>query len=252
MLPTLFFSFDRRLSTGKVTDYVYDLHKAALTVARKYGHEIVFYGDSTTLKALKGYFDHGISVDSQKFSLVDDLKVYIHQNNSLDCITVDGDLILQEPLRSYDYGDVWFEHIELNIQRPPYRVTYHPVLNEFRKEGAESKLKHLDLNFDGAVNIGIIKFNSQFIKDYLIDSYYKSREFYLNNIYPRYDMKAHGHVPSVVVSQFYWTCILDDLNADCKYYTNYANYDHFLGPLKWLDSTHDLVEKILFGEKGFI
>lgn len=252
MVPTLSFSFDNRLTTFPVSPYAWDLHRAALTAARNNGHEIVFYGDSFSLKKLKGFYDHGVSVDSKKFVLIDDLKVYIHETNNLDCTTIDSDLILHEPLRHYSQGDVWFDHIELNIQRPPYRVTYHPVLDEFAKEGADKTLKHFDLNFDAAVNVGLIKFNSQYIKDYLIKSYYEIREIYLNNILPRYDMRAAGLIPSVIASQFYWTCILDDLNADCKYYTNFIKYDHFVGPLKWQKFTHELVDNILYGDKSSI
>ena len=90
----LFWSFDSRMNLYGATEYMYDLYRASMLRAKNLGYEINFYGDDVAINKFQGYVDHFYDITPIHFEIVDDLKLYIHTQHDLDCVTIDGDLIL--------------------------------------------------------------------------------------------------------------------------------------------------------------
>ena len=74
-------------------------------------------------------------IDNIQFELLDDLKIWIHKNNDLDCVTFDGDIILTNKLKlPPNTDDAWFEYKEtkkvkgkkkdLNLYHQHHKLTF--------------------------------------------------------------------------------------------------------------------------------
>ena len=126
--------------------------------------------------------------DNIKFDLVDDLKIWIHTQNDLDCITFDGDIILTSRLdfmNEFGY-DAIFENKEtkknvLNKEWDSYNG-YVTMLEIFEKYNTDKLIKNYTNTNTFSCNVGVIKFNNQSTKDALISGYHEMKNHYLNNI----------------------------------------------------------------------
>jgi hypothetical protein len=112
----LFWSFDSRMNLYGATEYMYDLYRASMLRAKNLGYEINFYGDDVAINKFQGYVDNFYDITPIHFEIVDDLKLYIHTQNDLDCVTIDGDLILHERLMFPDpeNNKLYFDFPETN------------------------------------------------------------------------------------------------------------------------------------------
>jgi hypothetical protein len=102
--------------------------------------------------------------DNIKFDLVDDLKIWIHTQNDLDCITFDGDIILTSRLdfmNEFGY-DAIFENKEtkknvLNKEWDSYNG-YVTMLEIFEKYNTDKLVKNYTNTNTFSCNVGVIKF----------------------------------------------------------------------------------------------
>ena len=262
----LYYSFDSRLQGNNVlspiyegrTDYILDLYKFTMGGSKELGNEIIFYGDTKSIEYLRGYYDSSVCIDDVDIRFMDDLKMYIHSQEGLDCMTIDGDLVLHKNIES-NGGDVWFElkrrfdykklQTDKNVE-----YLYKYQLSFFRK--IVDKVVDLNFECESYINVGLIKFNNQKVKDYFLDSFYKLRTLYINEVSPKMNeltIPTHPNmsiVPSLILTQYNFSCIAENNPSfDVRYYNdlyvkenpddatyNSQYYNHFIGESKWKDT----------------
>lgn len=269
---TLTYSFDNRIGwydeesdirTKWHADkkYIYDMYKASMIRAKKYGYSISFYGDSFSIKQLKGYYDSCVCIDDVgDFQLLDDLKIWIHKNNNLDCITFDGDIILTNKLTLPPAtDDVWFEFKETKRQHLNKKFDhyngYNTMLDIFKESDTKKYIPSFDYDNGIAWNVGFIKFNNQRAKDILLNGYYELRNFYLTQIDNSFEFRKKGLLPSLIVCQYHFGNLItkNKLNASCLKDYNNQSYSHWVGEIKFMEGCREVVKSILNGDsKGSI
>jgi hypothetical protein len=249
---TLTYSFDSRMGlydetsktkTTCVSDlkYLYDMYKASMIRAREFGYKIKLYGDSITISNLKEYIDSSYCIDNIKFDLVDDLKIWIHTQNDLDCITFDGDIILTSRLDFMnDFGyDAIFENKEtkknvLNKEWDSYNG-YVTMLEIFEKYNTDKLVKNYTNTNTFSCNVGVIKFNNQSTKDALISGYYEMKNHYLNNIEPIDNLRKKKLIPSLIICQYHFANTIESnkFNVGFLSESNGHRYSHWVGGIKF-------------------
>lgn len=262
----LYYSFDSRLQGNNAlspiyegkTDYILDLYKFTMGKSKELGNEIIFYGDTKSIEYLKGYYDSSVCIDDVDIRFMDDLKMYIHSKEGLDCMTIDGDLVLHKNIES-NGGDVWFE-LKRRFDYKKFATDknveylYKYQLSFFRK--IVDKVVDLNFECESYINVGLIKFNNQKVKDYFLDSFYKLRTLYINEVYSKMNeltIPTHPNmsiVPSLILTQYNFCCIAENNPSfDIRYYNDlyvkdnpqnatYTSeyYHHFIGKSKWKDT----------------
>jgi len=268
----LYYSFDSRLQGNNAisriydgkADYILDLYKFTMGLSKELGNEIIFYGDTKSIEYLRGYYDSSVCIDDVDIRFIDDLKMYIHSKEGLDCLTIDGDLVLHKNIES-NGGDVWFE-LKRRFDYKKFATNrnveymYKYQLAFFRK--IVDKVVDLNFECESYINVGLIKFNNQKVKDYFLDSFYKLRNLYINEAYTKMNklkIPSHpnmGPVPSLILTQYNFACIEENNPSfDVRYYNDlyvkenpknatYKSeyYNHFIGDSKWKDTR--LINKV--------
>ena len=148
---------------------------ASMIRSKQLGYQIKLYGCQTTLDYLNGYYDIGVLVDSNQFVFTDDLKIYIHKNEDLNCITIDGDIILYERLNIPNDCDIIFDR-RGKIKNKDFNSKYYKIFNILRNFNIEDELEfnHTDENswvIINAIKISLLIENSAFLA-ILIQYYY--------------------------------------------------------------------------------
>ena len=240
----LFFSYSthigdyggNRFTKFDKTDEVLELYKISMERAKSFGHTIKFYGCEYSLNYLKEYYDEFVNIDDINFDITDDLKIYIHSKEDINCITFDGDIILENKLHIDTSCDVLFEQIEefeTNLQYHEH-VTFK-MLDVFKKYKIDEKFKNFSFSPQYYFNVGVLKFKNQETKNLLIQSYYELKKYYLQNIEPYEKLIPQGLIVSIIICQYYFTNIIKVKNIKVNFTKNNKQnkYIHYRGHLKF-------------------
>ena len=235
----LAFSFSTKINNlnTKISERI-DWYKLSMSRARKFGHQVIFYGCDTMINALDGYYDKGVDVSNEYFRLIDDLKIFIHENESIDIVTIDGDVILNKPLVIDKSVDIAFDKYE----DLSYYNFYHKQFDFFKKnnKNIEDEIEHLTFDWDRACNVGVLCFNNKKVRDLFIDYYFKFHKYFFDNVLPEGDIAKARH--SCVVCQYYMYCLVKSYGLKVSTTRNYSNndYKHYIGDNKWRHNPSDL------------
>lgn len=236
----LYYSFDSRLKWFDDDNYILDLYKFTMSSAKKLNNEIIFYGDTKSINYLDGYYDSSVCIDDVDIRFLDDVKMYIHSKEGLDCITVDGDLLIHKNFETLN-GDAWFElNWKMTDELQEY---YKKQLSIFKN--IIPQIKYFESNETEYVNVGLIKFNNQSIKDYFLESYYNIRNLYIKDgvsFKPKYRQEFF---PSIVFTQYYFNCIIKNNSwFDIKYFKDHYDsyYTHYVGDFKFGNEIKEIVK----------
>lgn len=219
--------------------------------AKLFGYSIKFYGDSYSLKYLSSFYDYCVDISNEKFLLVDDLKMFIHKTSDLDCISIDGDLLLHHPIKipSNKNYDVFFELAETskNVLKRKYNDQhgYFDLVDIFDKYIDNKLFKHWNNNLRLSCNVGLIKFNNHPTKNLFLSEYYKMREFFLDNIEPSEQLLSSKYIPSIIVAQYNFGLLCEKYKTKVAFLKDHNNYTHFYGKIKFSDRTKKAVNSIL-------
>ena len=235
----LAFSFSTKINNlnSKIPERI-NWYKLSMSKARKFGHQVIFYGCNTMLKTLDGYYDRGVDVSNENFRLIDDLKIFIHENEPIDIVTIDGDVVLNKPLEIDKSVDIVFDQYE----EFDFYTFYKTQLNFFKKNNPniEKEVKYLNLNYHKACNVGILSFNSENIRDLFINNYFMFSKYFFDNVLPKGEKPVLRH--SCVICQYYMYCLVKYWGLKVSLTKNYSNndYRHFIGRIKWRYNPADL------------
>lgn len=235
----LIYSFTTKMGNYTDNDWVVIYYKAAMRRAKELGYSIKLYGCDFIYENLKDDIDEFVSIENEEFILTDDLKIFIHSKEDLDCVTIDGDVILESSLVLPTDCDVLFETKLLNSKNKKFKK----YMEIFKKYDVTSHIKHFDYSGLHASNVGILKFNSQSAKDALLKSYYIFRQYYLDNIEP-FEKLTDWDDPSIIVCEYYFTKVMESNNISYKYCSEYNDYIHYASETKFKQKFFNHVNSI--------
>jgi len=246
------YSFDRRMSLYEDVNYILDIYKASMITFRDIAANIepVLYADTETLEYLKGYYKEGIDISDKTFEEVDDLKVWIHSVNDLNCVTVDGDILFFSQLvfpNMYN-TKVYFEIEETEARSLHSKYDdkngYETLRNVFKKYETTKYVDGYDYYNTSAYNVGILKFNCQETKDLLIKKYYEIKKFYQDNIKGDNEI-LDWHVPSIMLTQYFWGGLCRNNKINVTFLNNFNSYKHLYGKWKFADTIPEKIYGII-------
>ena len=240
----LIFSFSKRIGDyggGRYTlldknDHVLDLYKVSMQRAKNLGHSIKFYGCSSSLRYLKGFYDTSVNIDNIDLIITDDLKIYIHSQEKLGAITIDGDIILSKKLRIQETADITLEQKEIFVPNSPWQTeSLFKIIDVFKKYNIDTKFNNFSFTPNYLFNVGILQFKNESVKNLFISSYYKLRNYYLENIEPIEKLIPQGLIVSTVICQYYFTSICKILNIKVSFTDRIQEnkYIHLNGQFKF-------------------
>ena len=94
----LIYGYSTKMGNYDDNDWILLLFKASITRSKQLGYTIKLYGCNFAYDKLKDVIDEYVDITNEEFILTDDLKLYIHSKEDLNCITIDGDIILEHKL----------------------------------------------------------------------------------------------------------------------------------------------------------
>lgn len=245
----LCYSFDSRINLYDDPLWILKIYAASMKKAKSFGYRVKFYGDKFSIDNLKGYFDEFEDISEKKFILVDDLKLYIHEINNLECVTIDGDIILHDKIElPKGEFDVIFELAETrsNVMKLKHNPShgYFSLVDIFDKY-MDSTIPYWNSKLSLACNVGLVKFNNQKVKDLFLNQYKIFRDFFLSNIEPKENLIESEFVPSIIISQYNFGLLSEFYNLKVKFFKDYNSYTHFYGKIKFLPQVRKAVMGIL-------
>jgi hypothetical protein len=224
----LVYSFTTKMGNYTDNDWVVIYYKAAMLRARELGYKIKLYGCNFMYESLIDYIDEFVSIEDEEFILTDDLKMFIHSKEGLDCITIDGDIILESKLILPDDCDVLFETKLLNTKNQKF-IKY---LDIFKKYKTIEFINGFDYDGLSACNVGILKFNNIHTKNLLLNRYYQFRKWYLEVIEPTENLTQWDD-PAIIMCEYYFARIMDKNNISYKFCKDFNDYTHYASELKF-------------------
>lgn len=238
----LIYSYSTKIGNYSDNEWVMNYFRASIKVSKKLGYKIKLYGCQYAYSFLNDLIDYYVDVTNENFILTDDLKMYIHSKEEMDCITIDGDIILGSPLYLPTDCDVLFE-TKLRVKRSKIKTKFNDYLEIFKKYPSE-KLNNY-FHFDGfySCNVGLLKFNNQEVKNLLLKNYYDFREKYLQIIEPNENLIQKGD-PAIIVCEYNFACIIEKEKIDVKYCIEFNNYRHYMSTDKLSEDFKKHIEKI--------
>lgn len=244
----LAYGFTTKIGNYSDLDYIFDLYKASMIKSKEFGYYIKLYGCKTTLNNLSEYADEIVDVSDGDFIITDDLKIYIHTQEDLDCCFIDGDLILNSKIDiPTDYDIITDRRGWINKDKSNRFLTN---INLFKNYDL-SDIQYCNLSHPNSFTMGILKFNSSELKDICINQYYKFRNFYIDNIYPS-ESKSIKDDPSIIICEQLFSHISDSLNFKSIFLVDYVDYNHYFSISKFYESTKSHVKGILNKDKHLI
>jgi hypothetical protein len=252
----LIFSFSKNIGDyggGRYTvldknNHVLDLYKVSMQRAKHLGHTVKFYGCSYSLEYLKGYYDTSVNVDDLDLIITDDLKIYIHSQEELGAVTIDGDIILSKKLKTIKSADIILEQKELFVPDSPWQTeSLFKIINIFKKHNIQTQFSNFSFIPNYLLNVGILQFNNEPVKNLFLDSYYNLRNYYLENIEPIEQLIPKGLIVSTIICQYYFTSLCYKLNIDYKF-TNRIKENEYVHLNGWAKFKNKKLIKTLLKE----
>ncbi len=224
----LIYSFTTKMGNYTDNDWVVIYYKAAMRRAKELGYTIKFYGCNFMYENLIDDIDEFVNIENEEFILTDDLKIFIHQKEGLDCVTIDGDIILESKLILPDDCDVLFETRLLNTKNHKF----NKYMGIFQKYNVPDNIKGFDYSGINAFNVGILKFNNLHTKQLLINRYYQFRKWYLETIEPT-EKLTEWNDPSIIICEYYFARLIEKNNVSYKFCRDFNDYTHYASELKF-------------------
>jgi len=241
---TLTYSYSTHMNNYSDNEWVAMYYRAAILKSKSLGYKIKLYGCDFIYEKLHDVIDEFVNIENLRFSLTDDLKLYIHSIEDLDCITIDGDIILNHRLKLPTTYDVLFD-IKGQVTHSKKITKYKSHLNLFKKYDIQSEIKYFDLDAEYACNMGILKFNDAKVKKLMIDTYNKFKNYYLVNIEP-YEDKQILSDPAIIICEYIFERIINKENINVKFCRDYNNYNHYASHKKFEHEFIQTVNNIIY------
>ena len=173
--------------------YVEYLYKKSILDAGNQFKKII-YTDEESKDIFRDYVDEVKIIEPREFVFLADLKFYVLEKEQGEFCCIDGDLFLKQDLE-IPPSDFGFE-LQFNA---PYALEYSKI---FVKHGINNIIPYWGLN-KLSINLGLMYFNNDEIKNELVSEFKKVQKFYLEEIEPIYHYNEQNKQVSVCGSQYF-------------------------------------------------
>ncbi len=245
----LIYSYSTKMGNYDDNDWQMRLYKAAIIRSKQLGYNIKLYGCNFAYDRLKNVIDEYVDITNQEFLITDDLKLYIHSKEDLDCITIDGDIILESKLNLPINCNVVYERKA--VVRAKTLTKFQRYLNIFKDYNIESNIEYFNYNLYYACSVGILKFNDTQVKELFISSYCKFRKYFLDNIKSDNRLSKRDD-PAIIVCEYMFACLLEGTNYIGKECNDINDYTHYMSLTKFTPAAWRHVDSILNPSKKMI
>jgi hypothetical protein len=163
-------------------------------MAKEAGYEVELWGTSDAIQRLEGIPDYIRNIDDMEYELYDDIKMKIWETAGPNTTTIDGDVFLYNKL---SLGGLW-----LNVDNKFTELSADgkKCLDSFNEFDIKSIIPEWDSTNTIGLSTGLVNWgmNDEFKKHY-IKSYWKLRNWYLENQYDIVMKNAflHNSYPAV-------------------------------------------------------
>ena len=239
----LIYSYSTNMRNYKNNEWIMQLYRASIIRSKFLGYSIKLYGCKFAYDKLYDIVDEYIDITDREFILTDDLKIFIHSNEDLECITIDGDVILESKLKLPSECDVIYERT-ISVKSKSERV-FEKYLNTFKPYDVESHVKYFNYDTPYICSTGILKFNNQFIKDTFLSAYYQFRDYFITNIKSQNQLYNNDNDLSVIICEYMLSCILMKTSHIGKACNQLNNYTHYISLTKFSETAVKHVDSIL-------
>ena len=220
-MEVLTYSFYPFKSTD--TNFTSQYYLASMKRAKKLGYKIKLYSTYKMYETLKQYTDEFVSIDLEKFLLTDDLKIYIHSKEDINCVTIDGDVILKKALHFDNSADIIFDR-RGRIHNRKSNSIFAEYFSALQPYFPEKELKYFDYEGTFSSNVGILKFNNQELKDLLIEEYNSAKNFFYSKIFPNLYQEVDL---AKILCEYYFTRIIEKKQFKASYLSEQEAYIHY-------------------------
>jgi len=224
----LVYGYTTHMNRYEDNEWVVSYYTASIRKSKSLGYYIKMYGCDYMQLHLESEVDEFINIENHQFDYTDDLKIYIHSNENIDCITIDGDVILDSKLKNHIQYDVLFDR-KGQVNHSKEISKYRTHLNVFQKYDVESNVKYFDYNGEYACNVGIIKFNNIDVKKKMIDSYDEFKSYYKKNIEPFEKLND----PAIILCEYNFERIISKEGIKVGFYNDHDMYMHYANYMKF-------------------
>jgi len=238
----LIYSYSTKMGNYDDNDWIMLLYKAAITRSKKLGYTIKLYGCDFAYDKLKEVIDEWVDITDEEFILTDDLKIYIHSKEELDCITIDGDIILESKLKLPWDCDMVYEIT--GVVKSKTQTKFQRYLNIFKDYDIKSNIEYFNYNTSYACSVGILKFNNEEVKKLFISTYYKFREYFIGNIKSDNRLVKKDD-PAIIVCEYMFACLLENTEYVGKECNKINDYTHYMSLTKFTPTAWKHVDSIL-------
>ncbi len=238
----LIYSYSTKMGNYDDNDWQMRLYKASITRSKQLGYTIKLYGCDFAYDKLKDVIDEYVDITNEEFILTDDLKIYIHSKEHLDCITIDGDIILESNLNLPINCDMIYEI--KGVVKSKTQTKFQRYLDIFKDYNIPSNIEYFNYNTSYACSVGILKFNNEEVKELFISTYYKFRKYFIDNI------KSDNRLfkkddPAIIVCEYMFACLLEGTDYIGKECNGINDYTHYMSLTKFTPTAWRHVDSIL-------
>ena len=206
-------------------EYIQFLFKQSILSAPNSYHKIICT-EEENVNIFKDIVDEVIILPKRPFVFLADLKFYVADILNGEFLITDGDIIFNRAVPIPKNIDLAFEVMINNVG---------PLVNSWKNILLENKIQKKislwNIPNESAVNLGLMYFNNDVIKNKLTDQYKKTQNFYTEYIEPKYkfnkkDKQFSACGAQMLVKQFLLKEKINPFyfNKDNQNNCNYTHY----------------------------
>lgn len=207
--------------------YIEYLYKKSIIESGNQFKKII-YTDEESKDIFKEYVDEVKIIEPREFVFLADLKFYVLEKEQGEFCCIDGDLFLKNDLEIPSNSNVAFELTFID-----YHVFQYSEI--FEKHGIEKIIPYWG-NTDYSINLGLMYFNNDELKNELVSEFKKVQNFYIEEIEPIYKFNERGYQVSICGSQYFTSQFLEHRGIKPDFFNdgndNFEKFFHIGGPRK--------------------
>lgn len=211
-------------------EYIQFLFKQSIQSASKKYHKII-YTDEENINLFKDLVDEVIIRPKKPFIFLADLKLEVAGVLNDEFLITDGDIIFNKPVPIPKNIDLGFEVLIDNVG--PLISSWKEILLD---NNIDKKVPLWKIPNQSAVNLGLMYFNNDKIKNKLLKEYKKTQTFYIENIEPKYKFNKKDIQFSACGAQMLFQQFLLNENLNPYYFSkdnvDNCNFTHFSSTTK--------------------
>lgn len=216
----------KQMGLENVMDRQILVYRKAMQIASRF-YPITLWTDDRGAKEL-GLYANEIKIlkkDTPNYLWCEPKYEAMLEEDASDSIFIDGDVFLSNKLHFGEPKDVWYEHFEERT----FEYGYKPQVDTFHNSGDVSKVfKEWNPDLKGAMNVGILKFGTNEIKDKFRETFYQMKDYYFN-VAKMNRVMFKPSIPEMIMEEYALRCLAEYYDWDTDELQMHNDYIHMYG-----------------------